>query len=232
MGNCWRSAAIQATPASTSGTSAAGRCPRCFRGTPATVIDAAFAHSGYLLATSSWDGTTRLWDGVSGEPLAMAPGMLRGSFAPDDRRLAFRVGGKSRRLGRSRGPRVPDAPPRHARQPLRDAGDAVGMRGGCEPRRPAGGDHRLGTASASGRPTRAASWPISSPAPATPCCFTPTEEASSPAGNVWPVSLADPARSRRRGRSACGSVRPSCCRRPGPRSCPGRPGSPIVERWR
>ena len=53
-----------------------------------------FAHSGYLLATSSWDGTTRLWDGVSGEPLAMAPGNLRGWFAPDDRRLAFRVGGK------------------------------------------------------------------------------------------------------------------------------------------
>ena len=34
MGNCWRSAAARATTASTSGTSAAGRWPRCFRDTP------------------------------------------------------------------------------------------------------------------------------------------------------------------------------------------------------
>jgi WD40 repeat protein/tetratricopeptide (TPR) repeat protein len=57
------------------------------------IIDAQFAHTGYLLATGSWDGTTRLWDAVSGEPLVMAPGGLRG-FAPDDRRLAFASGGK------------------------------------------------------------------------------------------------------------------------------------------
>ena len=53
-----------------------------------------FAHSGYLLATASWDGTTRLWDGVSGEPLAVAQGNLRGGFAPDDRRLGFVQGDK------------------------------------------------------------------------------------------------------------------------------------------
>ena len=58
------------------------------------VGNAQFAHSGYLLATSSWDGTTRLWDAASGEPLAVAPGDLRGSFAPDDCRLAFALGGK------------------------------------------------------------------------------------------------------------------------------------------
>ncbi len=54
---------------------------------------AQFAHSGYLLATASWDGT-RLWDAASGEPLAFARGSPRGSFAPDDRRLAFAVDGK------------------------------------------------------------------------------------------------------------------------------------------
>jgi WD40 repeat protein len=58
------------------------------------INSAQFVHSGYLLATSSWDGTTRLWDGVSGEPLAMAPGNVSGSFAADDCRLAFIVGGK------------------------------------------------------------------------------------------------------------------------------------------
>jgi eukaryotic-like serine/threonine-protein kinase len=57
------------------------------------IIGAQFAHSGYLLATTSYDGTTRLWNAASGEPLVTAPGMLMG-FAPDDRRLAFGVGGK------------------------------------------------------------------------------------------------------------------------------------------
>ena len=57
------------------------------------IVGAHFAHSGYLLATASWDGTTRLWDAASGEPLATAPGGFLG-FSPDDRRLAFAVGGK------------------------------------------------------------------------------------------------------------------------------------------
>jgi WD40 repeat protein/tetratricopeptide (TPR) repeat protein len=47
-----------------------------------------FAHSGYLLATSSGDGTTRLWDAASGEPLVMAPGEPYG-FSPDDSRLTL-----------------------------------------------------------------------------------------------------------------------------------------------
>ncbi len=38
------------------------------------IINAQFAHAGYLLATTSWDGTTRLWDAASGELLATAPG--------------------------------------------------------------------------------------------------------------------------------------------------------------
>jgi WD40 repeat protein/Flp pilus assembly protein TadD len=55
------------------------------------IIDARFAHSGYLLATTSGDATTRLWDATSGEPLVAAPGVIEG-FAPDDRGLAFRIG--------------------------------------------------------------------------------------------------------------------------------------------
>jgi eukaryotic-like serine/threonine-protein kinase len=56
------------------------------------IVSAQFAHTGYLLATTSQDSTTRLWDAVSGEPLATAPGEYLG-FSPDDRRLAFRAGG-------------------------------------------------------------------------------------------------------------------------------------------
>jgi serine/threonine protein kinase/WD40 repeat protein/tetratricopeptide (TPR) repeat protein len=54
------------------------------------IINAQFAHSGYLLATTSWDGTTRLWDAVSGEPLVTAPWHCNG-FSRDDRRLIFRL---------------------------------------------------------------------------------------------------------------------------------------------
>ncbi len=71
-----------------------GALTAMLQGHTGAVVTVQFAHSGYLLATSSWDGTTRLWDGVSGEPLAMAPGGLLGRFAPDDRRLAFRVGSR------------------------------------------------------------------------------------------------------------------------------------------
>src|SRR5207302_7655964 len=47
-----------------------------------------FNHAGNVLASRSWDGTTRLWDPVSGRQLVSAPGAaLR--FSPDDRRLAF-----------------------------------------------------------------------------------------------------------------------------------------------
>ena len=71
-----------------------GSLTAMLKGHTGSVLALRFAHSGYLLATSSWDGTTRLWDGISGEPLAMAPGNLLGWFASDDRRLAFRVGSK------------------------------------------------------------------------------------------------------------------------------------------
>ena len=45
-----------------------GALTSVLQGHTGSVVTLRFAHSGYLLATSSWDGTTRLWDGVSGEP--------------------------------------------------------------------------------------------------------------------------------------------------------------------
>ena len=71
-----------------------GALSSILKGHSAAIIAATFAHSGHMLATSSYDGTTRLWDGVSGEPLAIAPGKLEGSFTEDDRSLAFSIGGK------------------------------------------------------------------------------------------------------------------------------------------
>ncbi len=65
-----------------------GALSSVLEGHPLEVLSAQFAHTGFLLATGSWDTTTRLWDAASGEPLMSAPGGLRG-FAPDDRRLAF-----------------------------------------------------------------------------------------------------------------------------------------------
>jgi len=71
-----------------------GALASVLQGHTSDIIRAQFAHSGYLLATSSWDNTTRLWDAASGEPLAIAPGNLRGTFAADDRRLALAASGK------------------------------------------------------------------------------------------------------------------------------------------
>jgi WD40 repeat protein/tRNA A-37 threonylcarbamoyl transferase component Bud32 len=71
-----------------------GALASVLQGHTSMITYAQFAHSGYLLATMSWDGTTRLWDAASGEPLATAPGEFCGFFSPDDRRLAFRTGGK------------------------------------------------------------------------------------------------------------------------------------------
>ncbi len=107
---------------STSGTSDAGRLLPCFRG-----IRLRSSTSASRTRVTCWRppaGMARPGSGTAsrGSPWRWRRARLRGSFAPDDRRLAFVVAWEGRRLGRSLGPRVPDAPPRHARQPLRDAG--------------------------------------------------------------------------------------------------------------
>jgi WD40 repeat protein len=51
----------------------------------------AFSHAGDLLASHAWDGTTRLWDWMSGKELVSIPGSFS-SFRSDDRYLAFASG--------------------------------------------------------------------------------------------------------------------------------------------
>ena len=70
-----------------------GMLASVLQGHTGAIMNARFAHTGYLLATWSWDGSTRLWDAASGDPLATAPGLVLG-FAPDDRRMAFRDRGR------------------------------------------------------------------------------------------------------------------------------------------
>lgn len=52
------------------------------------VVRLEFAHRGNLLASSGWNGTTQLWDAVTGEKLVQAQGeMVR--FSEDDQQLAY-----------------------------------------------------------------------------------------------------------------------------------------------
>lgn len=91
MGNCWRSEAWGVRIHSfMSGTSDA-RLQSVLQGHTGSVTHVAFAHSGFLIATGG-DGTTRLWDGVSGEALTLATGPGFSAFSPDDDRLAFATG--------------------------------------------------------------------------------------------------------------------------------------------
>jgi serine/threonine protein kinase/WD40 repeat protein len=57
-------------------------------GHQAEVVGAYFSHSGPILASMSWDKTTRLWDYRTGRQLVSAGGDFR-AFSADDRRLAF-----------------------------------------------------------------------------------------------------------------------------------------------
>src|SRR5262249_35843581 len=52
------------------------------------IIHMQFAHARYLLASTSWDRTTRLWDAVAGDSLVAASGNVQW-FDPGDRRLGF-----------------------------------------------------------------------------------------------------------------------------------------------
>src|SRR5439155_15763145 len=65
-----------------------GKLASVLQGHNSWVLHAQFAHAGYLLATWSWDGTTRLWDAASGEALVTAAGSFW-RFSADDCRLVF-----------------------------------------------------------------------------------------------------------------------------------------------
>ena len=64
------------------------------RGHQAEVIEVCFSNGGDLLATHSWDGTTRLWDSRTGRERLSVPGRgaARLRFGPNDRRMALARG--------------------------------------------------------------------------------------------------------------------------------------------
>jgi WD40 repeat protein len=59
---------------------------RVLSGHQAEVVGLDFNHGGDLLASRSWDGTSRLWDPRGGRSLVRVPGAFR-SFSVDDRRM-------------------------------------------------------------------------------------------------------------------------------------------------
>src|SRR5262249_25269764 len=64
-------------------------------GHQAEVVGLDFDHGGDLLASRSWDGTSRLWDPRGGRSLVRMPGAFR-SFSADDRRmLIVRTGNRN-----------------------------------------------------------------------------------------------------------------------------------------
>jgi WD40 repeat protein len=72
-----------------------GRLASVLVGHTRVVSGAVFRDRGGLLVTWSLDGTTRLWDPLSGSELVSAPGAVCG-LSPDEGRLAFR---DNRRIG-------------------------------------------------------------------------------------------------------------------------------------
>ena len=231
MGNCWRSAAHGSDTRVYVWNVRRGALSSMLQGHTATIIGARFAHSGYLLATSSWDGTTRLWDGVSGEPLAMAPGSLRGSFAPDDRRLAFVVGGKVGVWDVAVAPECRTLHPGMLGNRSEARRSDRGLRGGCEPRRQAGGDLRWGRRPPLGGRHGTRTGP-SQVRFLRDRAVSPRRPKPDQLEQVGLVSLADPARSRSRsGRNPHRSARAAAGIR-GTEGGAKRPGCPIIGLWR
>ncbi len=73
-----------------------GKQQAVLQGHQSNVTKVAFNHRGDLLASTSWDGTLRLWDPMTGRQLLSKEGGVFNNppqFAPNDQRLAFTVSG-------------------------------------------------------------------------------------------------------------------------------------------
>ena len=66
-----------------------GRLASVLEGHTSNVVYCQFAPAGHLLATHSWDGTVRLWDAATGEPLVSTLSNGCPAFAHDGHQLAF-----------------------------------------------------------------------------------------------------------------------------------------------
>ena len=69
-----------------------GRLASVVQGRTNRVIGCGFALAGHLLATNSWDGTARLWDASTGEPLISGSGCSPLDFSSNGDQLAFHSG--------------------------------------------------------------------------------------------------------------------------------------------
>ena len=69
-----------------------GRLASVLQGHTNRVIGCGFAPAGHLLATNSWDGTARLWDASTGEPLISVSGCSPLDFSSNGNQLAFQSG--------------------------------------------------------------------------------------------------------------------------------------------
>jgi WD40 repeat protein len=65
------------------------RLLQTLKGHQAPVLDLGFSHGGQVLATSGWDGTTRLWEPLTGRQLVATDHGSGWRFRADDRRLVF-----------------------------------------------------------------------------------------------------------------------------------------------
>ncbi|HKM54113.1 MAG TPA: hypothetical protein VJY33_11950, partial [Isosphaeraceae bacterium] len=71
---------------------ARGRLDSVLQGHTNRVIGCGFAPAGHLLATNSWDGTARLWDASTGEPLLSLSRCSPLDFSSNGNQLAFQSG--------------------------------------------------------------------------------------------------------------------------------------------
>ena len=142
------------------------------------------------------------------------------------------AGREARRLGRGRGFRSVDAPPRHARQPLRDTERKRGAGGGRQPRRPAGGDRRRGRRPTLGFRQGPPACPARSGVLRDGALFPRRRRASS-APSLWGLYRWPIRPDPDRGPAAIRVGPPELLRETGERAwARKRPGCPIIGPWR